>query len=171
MSQTNRGWTSDHLLKPNGTALYADQQRERLRQMANEVLGLLHEWRASLGEIRIEGDKPWEHKTRAARAAKPMANLEKHLRQAVADAERIHTTYTRLYVELPVKRAERAKAKDLKKAARAEVRSAREMQAMNTASSLNGIGSGIYSDQSEGGNGNSQEKGSVTFLDFLQKGA
>ncbi|MER5866142.1 hypothetical protein [Kitasatospora sp. NPDC002040] len=171
MSQINRGWTSDHLLKPNGTSLYADQQRERLRQMANEALGLLHEYQASLGEIRIDGDKPWDRKSRAKRAAKPMASLEKHLRQAVTDAERIHTEYTRLYVELPLKRAERAKAKELKKAAKSSVRGGQEQQAMNTASALHGIGQGVYVDQKGNASGNPEKKESVTFLDFLEKGA
>ncbi|MFJ1796539.1 hypothetical protein [Kitasatospora griseola] len=172
MSQTNRnGWTSDHLLKPNGTALFAAQQRERLRQMANEVQGLLHEYQASLGEIRIEGDKPWDAKVRAKRAAKPMASLEKHLRQAVVDAERIHTSYTRFYVELPLKRAEQAKAKELKKAAKDGIRSGREQQSLNTASALHGIGQGVYSDQNGNVPENPQKTESVSFLDFLQKGA
>ncbi|MGW2401783.1 hypothetical protein ACWCYY_35040 [Kitasatospora sp. NPDC001664] len=172
MSQLNRnGWTSDHLLKPNGTALFADQQRERLRQMANEVQGLLHEYRASLGEIRLDGDKPWDAKTRAKRAAKPMASLEKHLREAVVDAERIHTAYTRYYVELPIKRAERAKAKELKKAAKAGVRSGQEQQSLNTASALHGIGQGIYVDQNGNAPGNPEKTESISFLSFLEKGA
>ncbi|GAA2154341.1 hypothetical protein GCM10009760_53170 [Kitasatospora kazusensis] len=172
MSQNNKsGWTSEHLLRPNGTALYAAQQRERLRQMANEVLGLLHEYQSALGEIRIDGDKPLEHKVRAFRAARPMASLEKHLRDAVADAGKVDTAYTRLYVELPKKREARAKGKELKKANKGGLQGVQEAQALNTAASLHGIGASVYADQDGNDTGNSLKKGPVPFLDFLQKEA
>ncbi|MFF0415617.1 hypothetical protein ACFYUY_34965 [Kitasatospora sp. NPDC004745] len=170
MSQNHKsGWTSEHLLKPQGTNLYAAQQRERLRQMANEVQGLLSEYRAALEDIHIDGDKPLEAKVRAFRATRPMAALEKHLRAAVNEAGKIDAVYNRLYVELPVKREKRATAKALQKAHKAGIKSGQGMQAVNTAANLNGIAVGISENQHGNGDGNSQERPAATFLDFLKE--
>ncbi|MFE4356136.1 hypothetical protein [Kitasatospora sp. NPDC056800] len=170
MSQYHKnGWTSEHLLKPQGTALYAAQQRERLRQIANEVQGLLSEYRAALENIRIDGDKPLEPKVRAFRATRPMAALEKHLREALNDAGDIDAEYTRFYKELPVKREQRAAAKALRKARKAEAKKGRGMQAVDTAAGLHGIASGFSEGQSETGVEKVQEKSAATFLDFLKE--
>ncbi|MCE0446802.1 hypothetical protein LT493_26090 [Streptomyces tricolor] len=83
MSEINNArWTSDHLLKPGGTALYGAQQRERLRQMADEVGVLLREYRADLENIKFDGDKPFEARIRAYLASRPLAQLESDLRDA-----------------------------------------------------------------------------------------
>ncbi|MFF8775090.1 hypothetical protein [Kitasatospora sp. NPDC015120] len=163
------GWTSEHLLRPQGTNLYAAQQRERLRQMANEVQALLSEYRSALENIRIDGDKPLEAKVRAFRATRPMAALEKHLRAAVNEAGKIDSAYNRLYVELPVKREKRATAKALQKAHKAGLKNAQGMHAVNTAASLHGISSGISADQNGNGGEDGQEKPVPTFLDFLKE--
>ncbi|WP_043478102.1 hypothetical protein [Kitasatospora sp. MBT66] len=170
MTQNNKaGWTSEHLLKPQGTNLYAAQQRERLRQMANEVQSLLSEYRSALEEIRIDGDKPLEHKVRAFRATRPMANLEKNLRAAVNEAGKIDAAFNRLYVELPVKREKRATAKALQKAHKAGLKNAQGTQSLNTAANLHGISAGITGEQDRNGNGNATEKPVSTFLDFLKE--
>ncbi|MFB7672243.1 hypothetical protein ACFC26_12585 [Kitasatospora purpeofusca] len=170
MSQINKtGWTSEHLLRPQGTGLYAAQQRERLRQMANEVQGLLSEYRSALEDIHIDGDKPLEAKVRAFRATRPMAALEKHLRAAVNEAGKIDTSFNRLYVELPVKREKRATAKALQKAHKAGVKNGQGMQAVNTAANLHGIAAGFSENQNGKDEGNSQEKPAATFLDFLKE--
>ncbi len=170
MSQNNQaGWTSEHLLKPQGTALYAAQQRERLRQMANEVQGLLGEYRAALEEIRIDGDKPMEHKVRAFRATRPMASLEKNLREAVKEAGKIDAAFNRLYVELPEKREKRATAKALQKAHKAGIKNGQGTQAVNTAASLHGISAAFSAEQGANGDGKGQEKPASTFLEFLKE--
>ncbi|MFE7524684.1 hypothetical protein ACFU7Y_03070 [Kitasatospora sp. NPDC057542] len=170
MSQNNKiPWTSEHLLKPQGTNLYAAQQRERLRQIANEVQGLLSEYRAALENIRIDGDKPLEPKIRAFRATRPMAALEKHLRDAVNASGKIDASYNRFYVELPKKREERAKAKELQKAHKAGIKNGQGMQAVNTAASLHGIAAGFSENRNGNGDGNTQEKPASTFLDFLKE--
>ncbi|MGW7445002.1 hypothetical protein [Kitasatospora sp. NPDC054795] len=170
MSQNHKiPWTSEHLLKPQGTALFAAQQRERLRQMANEIQGLLSEYRAALENIRIDGDKPLEPKVRAFRATRPMASMEKHLREALNEAGDVDAEFIRFYKELPVKREQRAAAKALRKARRAEAKKGRGMQAVDTAAGLHGIASGFSESQRESSEGKSQEKPAATFLDFLKE--
>ncbi|MER5353426.1 hypothetical protein ABT093_24210 [Kitasatospora sp. NPDC002551] len=170
MSQHHKnGWTSEHLLRPQGTGLYAAQQRERLRQMANEVQGLLSEYRSALETIKIDGDKPLEAKVRAFLATRPMAALEKHLRAAVNEAGKIDSAYNRLYVKLPVKREKRAAAKALQKAHKAGLKSTQGMQGVNTAANLHGIAAGFTDQQNGNGDGNAQEKPAPTFLDFLKE--
>jgi hypothetical protein len=170
MSQHHKnGWTSEHLLKPQGTNLYAAQQRERLRQMANEVQALLHEYRAALENIRIDGDKPLEPRVRAFRATRPMAALEKHLRDAVNAAGKIDASYNRFYVELPQKREARANAKALRKANKAGTQNGQGIQAVNTAASLHGISAGFSENPNGNGVGNVQDRPASTFLDFLKE--
>ncbi|MEU7522467.1 hypothetical protein AB0A85_22790 [Kitasatospora aureofaciens] len=163
------GWTSEHLLRPQGTNLYAAQQRERLRQMANEVQALLHEYKSALENIRFEGDKPMEAKVRAFRATRPMAALEKHLRDAVNAAGKIDASYNRFYVELPVKREARAKAKALQKANKAGTQNAQGIQAVNTAANLHGISAGLAENPNGNGDGTPKDQPPATFLDFLKE--
>lgn len=169
MSENTSRWTSDHLLKPGGTALYAAQQRERLRQMADEVQALLREYRADLEAIRIEGDKPLEPKVRAFLASRPLAKLESSLRDAVNAAGKLDTEYQRRYVELPVKREQRAADKALEKARRAEMANAR---AITTAGHIHRISQGMedtHSERKEIAKTDSGDGQEPTFLDFLKR--
>ncbi|MFG2694824.1 hypothetical protein [Kitasatospora sp. NPDC048407] len=166
MTSTNR-WTSDHLTAPGGTAIYAAQQRERLRQMADEVQALVREYRADLELVHIDGDKPLEHKVRAYLATRPLASLERHLREAVNCAGKLDAEYNRRFVELPKKRAARAAEKSIEKARKAGLQATRTMNAVNTAATLHGI-TGAVSEKAEG---NSKEKQTPAFLDFLKESA
>jgi hypothetical protein len=169
-----RSWTSDHLMKPDGTALYAAQQRERFRQMADEVQALLREYRADLESVKFDGDKPFEAWLRAYWASRPLAHLEDDLRSAVKNAGRLDREYIRFYVKLPERREKRAKEKALEKARKKGIADTR---GMNTAAQLNGLAAGISEPADDKG---LEKLGSVyappqggskdqTFMDFLQQ--
>ncbi|MFE7526172.1 hypothetical protein ACFU7Y_10660 [Kitasatospora sp. NPDC057542] len=166
MTSTSR-WTSDHLTAPGGTAIYAAQQRERLRQMADEVQALLREYRADLESVRIDGDRLFQPRVRAYFATRPLANLERHLREAVNAAGKLDAEYNRRFVEAPKKRAARAAEKALEKDRKAGLQTARSADAVNTAATLHGISSAL----SGKADGNSGEKQAPAFLDFLKESA
>ena len=166
----NARWTSDHLMKPGGTALYGAQQRERLRQMADEVRALLNEYRADLENIQIEGDKPFAARIRAYLASRPLAQLESDLRDAVNHAGKLDAESQKRYVELPKKRAENAEKKELEKARKKGLSAARTV---NAAGQLNGLTSALAEPT---GDGKAVLKktgtdGDPNFLDFLEKRA
>ncbi|MFF2951793.1 hypothetical protein ACFVVU_10700 [Kitasatospora sp. NPDC057965] len=165
MSNGSR-WTSDHLREPGGTAIYAAQQRERLRQMADEVQSLLREYRADLESVHIEGDRPGQRKVRAFLATRPLAKLESHLREAVNAAGKLDAEYNRRFVELPKKRAERAANKALEKSAKAGAEAARSANAVNTAATLHSI-SAATTETPDGKAGGKPP----AFLDFLKESA
>ncbi|MFJ7909834.1 hypothetical protein [Kitasatospora sp. NPDC096204] len=166
MNSTNR-WTSDHLTAPGGTAIYAAQQRERLRQMADEVQALLREYRSDLESVRIDGDWLFQPRLRAYFATRPLADLEHHLREAVNAAGKLDVQHNRRYVELPKKREARAAEKALRNDRKAGIQAARSADAVDTAATLHGISSAL----SEKADGNSGEKQSPAFLDFLKESA
>ncbi|MEV7683234.1 hypothetical protein AB0O64_32535 [Streptomyces sp. NPDC088341] len=172
MSEINNAarWTSDHLMKPGGTALYGAQQRERLRQMAEEVRALLGEYRADLESIRIDGDKPFERRIRAFLASRPLARLEKDLRNAVNDAGKLDKEYQRRFVELPEKRLEKAKKKELEKAHDKGLNAARSV---NAAGQLNGLAQAVQdgSGDEKGDTKKTGTDGGSSFLDYLEKRA
>ncbi|MFE4822908.1 hypothetical protein ACFRFU_42145 [Streptomyces sp. NPDC056704] len=167
----NARWTSDHLLKPGGPALYAAQQRERLRQMADEVQALLREYRSDLESIKFDGDKPLQARIRAYFASRPLAQFESDLRDAVNHVGKLDAEFQRRYVELPEKREKAAEKKELEKAQRKGLNTARSM---NTAGQLNGLShaltdtagdeKGVTAKSGTGGDGPS-------FLDYLEKRA
>ncbi|MEC3992052.1 hypothetical protein VSR01_00210 [Actinacidiphila sp. DG2A-62] len=178
MTETNNSarWTSDHLTAPGGTALYAAQQRERLRQMADEVQTLLREYRADLEDVRIDGDKPFERKIRAFLASRPLARLESDLRDAVNSIGRLDREFQRRYVELPAKRQKKAENKALEKATR---KGGVNSRVLNTAEQIAGISQGM---QDPDKNGKTLTKAGAqqvpaqgaqgaepSFLDFLQR--
>ncbi|MCZ0983761.1 hypothetical protein O1L60_44150 [Streptomyces diastatochromogenes] len=171
MPENSNRWTSDHLMKPGGTAVYAAQQRERLRQMADEVRTLLGEYRADLENLKFDGDKPFEARLRAYLASRPLAQLEKDLRAAVNHVGKLDPEFQRRYVELPAKREEKADKKELEKAHKKGLATAR---AVNTAGHLNGISSALAEPTGDG-KGVVQKTGTDgphnTFLDFLEKRA
>lgn len=167
----NARWTSDHLLKPGGTALYAAQQRERLRQMADEVQALLREYRADLENMKFDGDKPLQPRIRAYLASRPLAQLESDLRDAVNHIGKLDPEFQRRYVELPEKREKAAEKKELEKAQRKGLNTARSM---NTAGQLNGIAHALTdTDGDEKGVTAKSGTGSdgPSFLDYLEKRA
>ena len=175
MSELNsERWTSDHLTKPGGTAIYAAQQRERFRQLADEVQALLREYRADLESVKFDGDKPFEAWLRAYWASRPLAALEDNLRDAVKNAGRLDKEYIRLYVKLPEKRERRVKEKALEKARKQGLSDSRSM---NTAGQIQGLGMGLERPEDEKGlaktdsvyapaQGGGQDQ---TFMDFLQQ--
>ncbi|WAU84899.1 hypothetical protein O1Q96_37545 [Streptomyces sp. Qhu-G9] len=171
MHDNSTRWTSDHLTKPGGTALYAAQQRERLRQMADQVQALLGEYQADLEAVRIDGDKPFERRLRAYFASRPLANLEKSLRAAVNAIGKLDPEFQRRFVELPAKREQKAEAKALEKARSSGASSSRSV---NTAAHLQSLSQGLQ-EPAAGGTGlaatNSPEGAEPTFLGFLEKGA
>jgi hypothetical protein len=162
-------WTSEHLTRPGGTGLYAAQQRARLRRMADEVQALLGEYRSALEEVRIEGDRPFEPWFRAFFASRPLARLEKDLRRAVNEAGKLDAKFQRRYVELPVKRREKAENKALEKDRKAGLNRAR---AVNTTAQIQSVYQGVeeYPAGDKGLAKNGQQ-GESTFLDFLQREA
>jgi len=173
MSEHNSAarWTSDHLMKPGGTALYGAQQRQRLRQMADEVRALLREYRSDLENIQIDGDKPFEARIRAYLASRPLAQLESDLRDAVNHAGKLDAEYQRRYVELPKKRQAKAEKKELEKAQKKGLDTAR---AVNSAGHLNGLSHALTEPTGDGkeaakktGTGDSDP----SFLDYLEKRA
>ncbi|WP_328765404.1 MULTISPECIES: hypothetical protein [unclassified Streptomyces] len=170
MSEINSAsrWTSDHLLKPGGTALYGAQQRERLRQMADAVQALLREYRFDLENVRFDGDKPYENRLRAYLASRPLANLEKNLRDAVNNAGKLDTEFQRRYVELPARRERKAEKKELEKARKKGLSDAR---GVNTAAALQGMALGLNDPARDGKSNaqkNSPEGQEPTFLDYLE---
>ncbi|MFD8937902.1 hypothetical protein ACFV0R_22085 [Streptomyces sp. NPDC059578] len=171
MSENNNRWTSDHLMKPGGTALYGAQQRERLRQMADEVRALLGEYRADLENVKFDGDKPFEARIRAFLASRPLAQLEKDLRDAVNHAGKLDAEYQRRYVELPIKREEKAEKKELEKARKKGLNTARTV---NSAGQLNGLSHALTEPNGDG-NGVARKAGASdgdqTFLDYLERRA
>ncbi|MCL2732297.1 MAG: hypothetical protein FWE15_20020 [Actinomycetia bacterium] len=174
MTETNNArWTSDHLTAPGGTALYAAQQRERLRQMADEVQALLREYRADLEDVRIDGDKPFERKIRAFLASRPLARLESDLRDAVNSIGRLEREFQRRYVELPVKRQKKAEQKALEKSTR---KGGVHGRVLNTAEHIAGISQGMQDPVKDGKSlaktGAQQvptQGAEPSFLDFLQR--
>nr|WP_030638974.1 hypothetical protein [Streptomyces flavovirens] len=167
----NARWTSDHLMKPGGTALYGAQQRERLRQMADEVRALLNEYRADLENIQIEGDKPFAARIRAYLASRPLAQLESDLRDAVNHAGKLDAEFQKRYVELPKKREANAERKALEKARKKGLSTAR---AVNTAGQLNGLSNALAEPTGDGkavARKTGTDGGDHTFLDFLEKRA
>ncbi|GGP90079.1 hypothetical protein [Streptomyces melanogenes] len=167
----NARWTSDHLLKPGGTALYGAQQRERLRQMADEIRALLNEYRADLENIEIEGDRFFEPRIRAFLASRPLARLEKDLRDAVNHAGKLDSEFQKRFVELPKKREEKAEEKQLEKARKKGLNAAR---AVSAAGQLNGL-SRALTEPTGDGRGVAKQTGTGdgdhTFLDYLEKKA
>jgi hypothetical protein len=166
-------WTSDHLTAPGGTALYAAQQRERLRQMADEVQALLREYKADLEDVRLDGDKPYQRKVRAYLASRPLARLESDLRDAVNSIGRLDREFQRRYVELPAKRQKKAEDKVLEKSTR---KGGVNGRVLNTAEQIAGISQGIREGDEKGKSLTSTGTQKVpaqgaepTFLDFLQK--
>ncbi|WP_406368898.1 hypothetical protein [Streptomyces sp. NBC_01546] len=151
--------------------MYAAQQRERLRQMADEVRALLGEYRADLENIRFDGDRPFEARIRAFLASRPLAQLESDLRDAVNHAGKLDAEFQRRYVELPLKREEKAEKKELDKTRKNGLNTAR---AVNTAGQLNGLTSALAEPTGDG-KGVVQKTGTDggqnTFLDFLEKRA
>jgi hypothetical protein len=171
MSQNNNRWTSDHLMKPGGTALYGAQQRERLRQMADEVRALLGEYRADLENIKFDGDKPLEARVRAFLASRPLAQLEKDLRAAVNHAGKLDAEYQRRFVELPVKRQEKAEKKELEKARKKGLNTARSV---NAAGQINGLSHALTEPTGDGkgiAGKAGPDGGDQTFLDYLERRA
>ncbi|MGG7568964.1 hypothetical protein [Streptomyces sirii] len=170
MSEINNArWTSDHLMKPGGTALYGAQQRERLRQMADEVRALLREYRADLENIKIDGDRPFEARIRAFLASRPLAQLESDLRDAVNHAGKLNAEFQRRYVELPKKREARAEKKELDKARKKGLDVARSV---NAAGQLNGLSQAlVHSAGDETGAVKKSGTGGEgpSFLDYLEK--
>ncbi|MEU0221109.1 hypothetical protein ABZ281_41500 [Streptomyces sp. NPDC006265] len=163
----NARWTSDHLMKPGGTALYGAQQRERLRQMADEVQALRREYQADLESLRFDGDKPFQNRIRAYLASRPLARLEKELRDAVNDAGKLDKEFQRRYVELPAKREKQAEKKELEKAQKKGLAHSR---AVNTAGQLNGVALGLEDPAKDGksnGKKDTTEGQEPTFLDYL----
>jgi hypothetical protein len=158
-------------MKPGGTALYGAQQRERLRQMADEVRALLNEYRADLENIQIDGDKPFEPRIRAFLASRPLAQLEKDLRDAVNHAGKLDAEFQRRYVELPKKRAVKAEKKELEKARKKGLNTARSV---NTAGQLNGLAHAL-TDTAGDEKGVTKKTGTdgdgPSFLDYLEKRA
>jgi hypothetical protein len=177
MSEINTRWTSDHLRRPGGTAVYAAQMRERLRQMADEVQALQREYRADLESERLDGDRPFEAKFRAYQAARPLSNLESDLRSAVTNAGKLDKEYQRRYVELPVKREKKKREKALEQDRKKGLANSR---AMNTAGQVQGLALGL-SEPEDGKDLSKVPAGSVyvppqagqeqSFMDFLQKRA
>lgn len=167
MPENNNRWTSDHLMKPGGTALYGAQQRERLRQLADEVQALLREYRFDLENMRFDGDKPFQNRIRAYLASRPLANLEQNLRDAVNNSGKLDSEFQRRYVELPAKRERQAEKKELEKAQKKGLSNAR---AVNTAGQLQGMALGLE-DPSKDGKAVAQKSGTEgqepTFLDYL----
>jgi hypothetical protein len=167
----NNRWTSDHLMKPGGTALYGAQQRERLRKMADEVQTLLREYRADLENIKFDGDKPFEARIRAFLASRPLAQLESDLRDAVKHAGKLDIEFQNRYVELPKKRMEKAEKRELEKARKNGMDAARSV---NTAGQINGIAHAL-TDNSGTDRGAAKNAGTgsdgETFLDYLEKRA
>ena len=175
MTETNNSarWTSDHLTAPGGTSLYAAQQRERLRQMADEVQTLLREYQADLEGVRIEGDKPFQRKIRAPLASRPLARLESDLRDAGKSLGRLDKDFQRRYVELRATRQKKAESKALEKSTR---KGGVNGRVLNTAEQIAGISTGMQDPAKEG---KSLTKSGVqqvpaqgtepTFLDFLQR--
>ncbi|MEE1931436.1 hypothetical protein V1J52_25275 [Streptomyces sp. TRM 70351] len=167
----NARWTSDHLMKPGGTALYGAQQRERLRQMADEVRALLNEYRSDLENIQIEGDKPFESRVRAFLASRPLAQLEKDLRDAVNHAGKLDAEFQRRFVELPKKREAKAERRELEKARKKGLDTAR---AVSAAGQLNGISHALTEPTADGKaivKKTSAGDGDQAFLDYLEKRA
>lgn len=173
MSEINNvyRWTSDHLRKPGGTGVYGAQQRERFRQMADEVRALLHEYKSDLETIRLDGDKPFEARIRAFLASRPLAQLENDLRQAIKHAGRVDTEYQRRYVQLPEKRKEKAEKKELEKA---QKKGLEVTSSANTAGQLNGVAQ-TFTDTTGNDKGNAKKTSkngdAPSFLDYLEKGA
>ncbi|MFF3071034.1 hypothetical protein [Kitasatospora sp. NPDC057936] len=159
-------WTSDHLTAPGGTAIYAAQQRERLRQMADQVQALLREYRADLEAVRLDGDRPGQARVRAYLATRPLAKLESSLRDAVNAAGRLDAEFNRRYVELPKKRAARAAEKALEKSRKAGIQAAQNARAVNSAANLHGVSSAL-SEKTDGNTAGNPP----AFLDFLKESA
>ncbi|MGV9883319.1 hypothetical protein [Streptomyces sp. NPDC003006] len=171
MTENNSRWTSDHLMKPGGTALYGAQQRERLRQMADEVRALLNEYRADLENIEIEGDKPFAARIRAYLASRPLAKLESDLRDAVNHAGKLDAEFQKRFVELPKKREANAEKKELEKARKKGLNTAR---AVSTAGQLNDLSNALTEPTGDGktvAKKTGTDGGDHTFLDFLEKRA
>jgi len=137
--------------------------------MADEVQALLGEYRSALEEVRIEGDRPLEPRLRAFFASRPLARLEKDLRRAVNEAGKLDAQFQRRYVELPVKRREKAEHKALEKDRKAGLNRAR---AVNTTAQIQSVYQGVEEyPANDKGLAKNAPQGESTFLDFLQRGA
>jgi hypothetical protein len=126
MAEQSERWTSDHLLAAKGTKIYGDMWRELLRPAADEVRALEHEYRPHLATQHIDGDLPLQAQLRARRASRPLARMERHLRAAIAEAQKLDAEYKRAYEELPRRRQERRRKRNLKKVQRRELAAARK---------------------------------------------
>ncbi|WP_130800157.1 hypothetical protein [Streptomyces otsuchiensis] len=166
-SRPARRWTSEHLMQPGGTGMYVAQQRERLRQMADEIHALQSEYRSDLETVDIEGDRPLEARVRAYLASRPLAQLERDLRHAVNHIKRLETEHKKRFEELPKKRRQKAIEKDEKKGRKA-ISGPKDATARDTSRSLAEFTGGIVQQQKSKKDDSDETSG---FFDALKKGA
>ncbi|MFF0164019.1 hypothetical protein ACFYRY_42010 [Streptomyces sp. NPDC005263] len=111
-------WTSDALLTEQGVKTYSAQVRELFRRYADDFETLAREVRADLVADPIEGDNKLTARWHAWQVSGALRDMAKHARAVVAAGKALEGDYRRVCVELPVKRAAKAAAKELQKAGR-----------------------------------------------------
>ena len=149
-----RRWTSDDLLNERagerGTATYAAGYRATLRRMADDVGALVREYHGDLAGQRLEHDRPWDPRVRAWRAARPLVQLEKHLRAALVEIGRLDAAYERLFVSAPAKRRAIMAAKAARRQRRLGIASGAQRPAITGPGPVHQLGQELAEDQGGG---------------------
>lgn len=109
-------WTPQHLRSPADRAIHLEQRRQQLLPIVDDLRRLAREMEAEIKEIdSIEGDVPGQAWLRARHVAKPLFRAADDVERTLADLVAFNARYHRSYEELPVKRAEKRKKKELAK--------------------------------------------------------
>jgi hypothetical protein len=109
-------WTPDHLQTPADRAIHLEQRRAQLHPIVDDLRRLAREMEAELKEAdAIEGDLPGQARVRAWHVTRPLFKAADDVERALADLIAFNARYQRSYEELPDKRAEKRRKKELAK--------------------------------------------------------
>ncbi|MFK4694225.1 hypothetical protein [Streptomyces pristinaespiralis] len=109
-------WTPDHLRSPADRTIHLEQRRAQLLPIVDDLRRLAREMEAEVKEIdAIQGDIPGQARMRAWNVTRPLFKAADDVERAITDLVAFNARYQRSYEELPEKRAEKRRRKDLAK--------------------------------------------------------
>lgn len=92
------------LMTQQGMSAFKDEQRDTFVNDADQVRQIGRVIRARIANTRIDGDKTWSAKRRAAKVGSRFDRVASLLEKAAAEVEAIDATYNREVLELPARR-------------------------------------------------------------------
>ncbi|MEU1895749.1 hypothetical protein [Streptomyces pristinaespiralis] len=109
-------YTPDCLRSPADRTIHLEQRRAQLLPIVDDLRRLAREMEAELKESgAIDGDIPGQSRVRAWNVTRPLFKAADDVEKAISDLIAFNARYQRSYEELPEKRAEKRRRKDLAK--------------------------------------------------------